>query len=59
MKISLKVDGKFDSGNDKYIATIKNLSGDVIYTGTACLSKDKVPLFDEKPLYNVEYTIEE
>ena len=58
VKISIKLDGKFNNGNDKYQATVKNSSDVVIYQGMACLTKDKDLLFDEKPLYKVDYIIE-
>lgn len=59
VKISIKLDGKFNNGNDKYIGTIKDLSDKILYQGMTCRTKTNELLFDEKPLYAVEFTIEE
>jgi hypothetical protein len=59
VKISIKANGNFNSGGVKYLATIKDLSGNLIYSCDACMTSKKDLLFDDKELYKVEYEIEE
>jgi hypothetical protein len=59
VKITFKLDGEFKNGNAKYLAKITTNSGKVIFTGPACLTKDKVALFDESSLYEVQIEFEE
>jgi hypothetical protein len=59
VKISIKTNGVFNNGNIKYLATIKNLNDQLIYECAACMTANKDLLFDDKPLYKVDYVIEE
>jgi len=59
VKVSIKADGNFKNGNQKYIGTIKDLSGKVLYSGTTCRTERGDLLFDESVFYKVEYEIEE
>ena len=59
IKLKVKKDGKWETGRDKLLITISNLSGKEIYQSHGCETENKKLMIDERALYNVEYTIEE
>jgi len=59
VKLSVKKDGKFESGREKLKVTISDNKGKQIYESYGCETDDKRLLIDEGALYEIEYTIAE